>query len=217
MEMGRQSAGWRSRLANDPRRAAGARGAAPPRWPVESLEDDVRRLLAHGHVDAAATEVIQQLGRPVRAHLRRWLRDEADAGDAFSVFEEHVWVGLRRFRGDASLRTWVYRIARNAALDVRKQAWQRHRERLDALPQPAPGATRMPLEERDVLERLRRNLSDDERALLSLRVDHELPWAEIARALSPAGRQLGATTAIKRFHRIAARLRRMARRDSLPR
>src|SRR5512143_1260111 len=119
MATGRQSAGGRSRPANDPRPAAAAREAAPRRWPVASLDDDVRRLLARGDVDAAATRIIQQLGRAVRAHLRAWLRDEADAGDAFSAFAEHVWVGLRRFRGDASLHTWVYRIARNAALDVR--------------------------------------------------------------------------------------------------
>lgn len=185
------------------------------------VDADVRALIARGDVDGAATRAIRHFGPAVLQHLVSTLHDADDAADAFSGFEEHVWTGIGRFRGDASLRTWVFRIARNAANDVRRQVGRRDGRHARAVSEAGAEeaamwpAARDPREDHVWLERLRQDLPADDRALLVLRVDRELPWSDIARALSPAGRRLDATTVIKRFERIAARLNRIARQRGL--
>ena len=45
-----------------------------------------------------------------------WQFNDADAGDAFSSFCEDLWRGIAEFRGDASFKTWAYKLAWHAAL-----------------------------------------------------------------------------------------------------
>src|SRR5512140_2464177 len=109
------------------RRGAGPRSVASGQAPTGAdskggLEEHVTALLSKGDVDAAATAIIERHGPAVLDYLRSWLRNDDAAAEAFSWFTEHVWSGLRAYRADASVRTWVYRIAHNAAVDMRKQA-----------------------------------------------------------------------------------------------
>jgi RNA polymerase sigma-70 factor (ECF subfamily) len=181
---------------------------------------DARARLGSGDLTGAATLLIEHYGPAVLKYFRLIFRDEPDAADAFSLFEEHLWRGLSTFRGESSLRTWVFRIAFNAATDIRKQAWRRRRRRLtadvanrlvdDALEPPSHLR-----ELRALLQRLQRYLSESEQTLLIMRVEHELRWTEIAKIRSRDGRELDTTTIIKRFDRVAARLCRMARQHGL--
>ncbi len=52
-----------------------------------------------------------------------------DAREAFSQFAENLWRGLPEFQGRAPFRIWAYRIAWNAACDIRKQPWRNRRRR----------------------------------------------------------------------------------------
>jgi len=83
--------------------------------------------------DAAADfRRIHETFRPkVRRYLAR-LAGESQADDLAQAVMLKVSLGLPRFRGEASLPTWIYRIATNTALDSRR----RRREARDA-----PGAT----------------------------------------------------------------------------
>jgi len=47
---------------------------------------------------------------------------DADAEDVTQEVFLRVYRQLGQFRGDASLGTWIYRIARNLAIDTRRQA-----------------------------------------------------------------------------------------------
>src|SRR5512133_2299826 len=97
------------------------------RWALmtTAVDERVRALLDAGEHADAANEAIRRLAPAVLRFVRTLLRDEGDANDAFSYWAESVWSGLPGFRGDASLRTWAFRLAYRAAHAVRGQAWRR--------------------------------------------------------------------------------------------
>lgn len=176
------------------------------------LDTSVRDLVDAGDVGAAATEALRRLGPEVLQYLRSILRDEDVAGDAFSEFAENLWKGLATFRWNSSLRTWAYRIATNAAADVRSEAWRRHGRRFATgeasnLAEELRTKTVVKVErQRRTLDALREALSLDERSLLSLRLDRGLSWAEIANVLSAEGRKVEVDALMKRFERLKEKL-----------
>lgn len=181
-----------------------------------ATDERVRDLVAAGDYRGAASEAIRGFGPEVLRYLRATLRDEADAGDAFSHFAEGLWRGLPSFRGECALRTWALRLAVNAAANVRNAAWRRRVRRFrtgeaSAIADEvrASSAVRAAQEDRG-LEALRRSLSLHDQSLLALRVDQRLSWEEIAEVLSGTGRAASAATIRKRFERLKDRLARMA-------
>jgi RNA polymerase sigma-70 factor (ECF subfamily) len=182
-----------------------------------ALEERVRRALARGDTDAAATEMIRVLGPEILAFLRRVMAGAEDAQDAFALFTEDAWRGLPGWRGDSSLRTWAFRVARHAAAHVVRDPWRRHRERLGVravrgltADPPTPG--RLALDGRaEALARMRGELSGVDDLLLVLRVGHGLSWQEVASALSDGEESPSAATLRKRFERLKDRLAQEAR------
>ncbi len=64
---------------------------------------------------------------------QRILQDPHDAADAAQEAYVRAIRGLRRFRGDAQVSTWLYRIAVRCALDLRRAQARRHEVGLDQL------------------------------------------------------------------------------------
>jgi len=184
-------------------------------------ESNVRTLLARGDTAAAATVAIRSHGPRVLGYLRSLLKSDDDAKDAFSHFAEALWMNLPCFRGEASLRTWVFRLAWSAAQDLQREPWRRRGRRFATGEASAIADevwTRSYVRhERDrrKLERLREALSLEERSLLELRIHQELSWVEIAGVLSSGGEPVQAAALAKRFERVKERLTRLARDEGL--
>ncbi|MBD0338217.1 MAG: sigma-70 family RNA polymerase sigma factor [Thermoleophilia bacterium] len=68
-----------------------------------------------GNVDAFA-ELVRRYEHRVRAVLFRLLDDDRDVEEATQDAFVQAWRNLDRFRGDAAVFTWLYRIAVNEAL-----------------------------------------------------------------------------------------------------
>jgi RNA polymerase sigma-70 factor (ECF subfamily) len=91
-----------------------------------------------------------------------------------------------RFAGESSLRTYVHRISRNAAIDLARRAY-RHRERGGLT---ADGPIAMPARDepagvmnRDLLSKLLDVLSERDRRLIDLVFAQHLSYAEVAELL----------------------------------
>jgi RNA polymerase sigma-70 factor (ECF subfamily) len=188
---------------------------------AKELEARVVALRDAGDPAGAATAAIRELGPAILRYLRSLLRDEEDAAEAFSQFAENLWKGLPAFRAEASLRTWAYRLAWNAAQNLRDGAWRRRGRRFatgeaSALAEEVRTRTAVVVErQRQALERLRASLSVEDQSLLALRVDQGLPWTEVAEVLAEEGRQSDPAALMKRFERLKERLGRMAREQGL--
>src|SRR5256885_9615270 len=78
-------------------------------------EDAYEWLIAHYH-------------QPVYSLVYRILNDPAEAADTTQEVFLKVFRGIKRFHGEASLKTWVYRIALHEASNQRRW-WFRHKRR----------------------------------------------------------------------------------------
>lgn len=185
-----------------------------------SPEERIRAALARGDPDAASTEVIRGLGPELLGYLTRVLGSPDDAADAFSLFSEQLWRGMRGFEGRSSVRVWAYRVAWSAAMRVAEDGWRQRRERLRtsmASRLAAEVLTRTPGRDAapDELQRLRAGLRPEERSLLVLRVDRRLSWREIAEVMREEGARADEAALRKRFERVKKRLEELAREQGL--
>jgi RNA polymerase sigma-70 factor (ECF subfamily) len=70
--------------------------------------------------------LIAQYSQPVYSLIARSLRDPADAADVTQEVFVKIFRNISSFHGDASLRTWIYRIALHEASNQRRW-WNRHK------------------------------------------------------------------------------------------
>lgn len=189
--------------------------------PPPAGEERLRERLAARDFRGAATGALRAYGPAILRYLRSLLRDEEDAADAFSGFAEAFWESLPGFRGESSLRTWAYRVAWSAARNLRDEAWRRRVRRLQtsevsAIANEVRTTSAAAIEERQqALDTMRMDLSLDEQALLVLRIDQKLSWAEIANVLSEANAPITPAALMKRFERLKQRLTEAARERGL--
>jgi RNA polymerase sigma-70 factor, ECF subfamily len=88
--------------------------------------DETRLLeLARGGDEDAFAELAQRYRAELRAHGYRLTGSLHDADDALQEGLLHAWRGLPRFEGRASLRSWLYAIVTNAAIDLIRQRSRR--------------------------------------------------------------------------------------------
>ncbi len=78
--------------------------------------------------EAAFALLIAQYSRQVYSLIARSLRDPADAADVTQEVFVKVFRNIHSFHGEASLRTWIYRIALHEASNQRRW-WTRHKQK----------------------------------------------------------------------------------------
>jgi RNA polymerase sigma-70 factor (ECF subfamily) len=180
------------------------------------LEEDIAEALARGEADRAASAAIRGYGPQILGYLTRVLGSADDAADAFSLFSEQLWRGMRGFEGRSTVRVWAYRVAWSAAMRVAEDGWRRRRERLRTsmasrlAAEIVTTASRAGAGDDAELQRLRSALAPEERSLLVLRVDQRLSWSEVAEVMRDAGEPVDEAALRKRFERVKRKLRELA-------
>jgi RNA polymerase sigma-70 factor, ECF subfamily len=79
--------------------------------------------------------LIAHYHQPVYGLVYRILNDPADAADTTQEVFLKVFRGIKRFHGEASLKTWIYRIALHEASNQRRW-WFRHKRRETTMESP---------------------------------------------------------------------------------
>ncbi len=157
---------------------------------------DERELLDRCRSDnpQALREVVERHQSDAYALALRMLRDSDDAADATQDAFLNLFRSLGTFRGECSLRTWIWRLVTNECLRRLKRLG-RERDRFEVLPEPddaavladaeaAPPDDRVARRERtrlllDAVGRLR----PDFRAVVVLHYMQELSYEEVAGVL----------------------------------
>jgi RNA polymerase sigma-70 factor (ECF subfamily) len=185
-------------------------------------DSEIRALVARGEIDRATERALRVYGPELIGWLSAILASESDAYDAFSRLSEKLWKSLRGFDGRCSVRTWCYMLARQAASTVRAQPFRRHEALVTSVPSVVHAVTRVwnttrrdELLADDVYAQIRRELDEDDQALLVLRVDRDLAWHDIALVMLGEGAgddELARKAAAlrKQFERIKQQLRGLA-------
>jgi RNA polymerase sigma-70 factor, ECF subfamily len=175
-----------------------ARTRTEPRdaTPLDTLDDRALVAACLGGRLEAFDLIVERHRRSVYQLCYRFVGRHEDAADLSQEVFLRAYRGLKRFRGDASLSTWLYRIGVNVCLNrvsVRKPP----QDSLEDAPQLV-AATTDPSSELLRAEQAARvraavaRLPRKQRATLILRAYHDLSHREIASAL---GTSVGAVKA----------------------
>lgn len=184
----------------------------------DSIERDIRALCAAAAYPEATTSALQLYGVELLSFLRALANNHDLASEAFAELGEDVWKGLPRFRWEASLRSWLYSLARNALSQLRRDPRRRVDRNLplSIAPEMAAVVRTVTLqiqrtEVKDEFRVLREQLDPEEHEILLLRLDRGLAWKDIARILGGTENLESRAAALrKRFERAKERLKKLA-------
>jgi RNA polymerase sigma-70 factor, ECF subfamily len=190
---------------------------------ADGVDSEVQSLVHEGQLDPAATRIFEIYGSEIYGFLLGLMGNEAAAGDVFSQVGEDLWNGLPKFKFECSVRTWLYVLARHAAARYRRSPWNKGdrrgaESRIDSLIDVARSRTQ-PWQRTEVKDRfgeLRASLDPDDQILLTLRIDRDLAWSEVAsimldgEASDAAALQRETDRLRKRFQLLKTELRKRA-------
>ena len=201
-------------------RAADAAASAEARCVVSAEEQFLERLRSG---DAAAfNRLVEERHGDIYALLYRLTEDAEEARDLTQETFLQAFRNIAGFRGDADLKTWLYRIAVNQARNRWRWWKRRRRDRTVSLDAPATTETDAPLsaglgdadaadpeqhalarERERALQSALRTLSRAYREIIVLRDIEGLSYEEVALAL-----EINVGTVKSRLSRGRAELRR---------
>ena len=135
--------------------------------------------------DAAAfDELMRRYKRPVVSFIFRMLGNSQDADDVAQDVFVRVYQNLDTYRPETKFSTWLFALARNAAIDrIRWRA--RHRtESIESAPEiMAPSGTAEEVNAHEIGDQIAAavaKLPEDQRTAVVLSEYHEMSYAEIA-------------------------------------
>lgn len=108
--------------------------------PAAHRREEEERLVAAARrgEDRPFTELVERYRRPLHMHCYRMVGSVTEAEDLVQETLLRVWRRLETFEGRSTFRTWIYRIATNACLDV-LDGRPRRVLPYDVVPATAPG------------------------------------------------------------------------------
>jgi RNA polymerase sigma-70 factor (ECF subfamily) len=162
-----------------------------------SGEDRLLAGLREGD-ELAYETLIQQYEQPIFSLVSRLVDDSTDAADVVQEVFLKVFRKVGSFRGESSLKTWIYRIAVNEARNQRR--WFSRHKRQEVGLEPAPGETQgysdwledggpspfdatLNRETQELIEDALKQVSQPFRAALVLREIEGLSYDEVAEIL----------------------------------
>lgn len=150
------------------------------------MDEDDRTLLAavRDGSERAFNVLIDRHQQGVRAFLRNLVGDSSDADDIAQDTFLAVWTQARSYRGQASVRSWLFAIAWRQAKDSQRSWFRRRRRETAYHEMAAPDAERPARpDERIALMQALGSLPLDQRGAVALCLGCGLTHGEAAEAL----------------------------------
>ncbi len=94
-------------------------------------DQDIISLFNRGNAEQAFEELLKAYQERLYWHVRKMVVDHDDADDVLQNTFIKIWNGLKGFRSESGLYTWMYRIATNEALSFIKQRKQSRSRQVD--------------------------------------------------------------------------------------
>jgi RNA polymerase sigma-70 factor, ECF subfamily len=169
-------------------------------------QDEDRQLVERAQAGdmPAFDELVRRHHGPLYCYLYRTCRNGAEAEEMTQESFVKAWEGVRGFRGKASFRTWLFRIATNLCINRLSR-----RKPTDSLSDDIPAAHRDEPEEtyrqrqlKECIAAALESLPADQRAALVLSIYEELSYEEIAAAM---GRSLASVNMLLYRARMTVR------------
>jgi RNA polymerase sigma-70 factor (ECF subfamily) len=152
----------------------------------------------------AFDELVRRYHGSLYCYLYRTCRNGAEAEEMTQESFVKAWEGIRGFRGAASFKTWLFRIATNLCINRLSR-----RKPVDPLSEDIPSARRYEPEETYRQRQLKEcigaaldSLPADQRSALVLSIYEELSYDEIAEAM---GRSLASVNSLLYRARMSLR------------
>jgi RNA polymerase sigma-70 factor (ECF subfamily) len=129
--------------------------------------------------------LLDRYSEPVYWQIRRLTRNHELTNDILQNVWIKVWKNIDSFNGDASLFTWIYRIARNESINTLKSEKRHNSIELDPLiVERLPGQSTLekhsPEQIVDLLQNAIDGLPDKQALVFQLKYFDELKYSEIA-------------------------------------
>lgn len=132
--------------------------------------------------EAIIRQMVETHQTPLMRLCYLYLHDVQLAEDAVQeTFIKAAWT-LDKFRGEASMKTWLTSIAMRTCCDMRRSFWFRRMDRR-VTPEMLPDPVQSPLEEETALTVAVMNLPQKEREVILLYYYQDMNVNEIARTL----------------------------------
>jgi RNA polymerase sigma-70 factor (ECF subfamily) len=144
--------------------------------------------------DAAFDELMRRYKRPVVNFVYRTVGNAADADDIAQEVFVRVYQNLDAYRPETKFSTWLFALARNAAIDRLRWRARHPVESIESAPQlAAPSGTANEVDAREIGEQIAAavaKLPEDQRTALVLAEYHGLSYAEIANVMRSSGKSV---------------------------
>jgi len=151
-------------------------------------DSELLEQFQHGD-ESAFNELVKRYQEKVYWVVRRFLQNHDDADDVVQEVFVKAYKGLRTFRGESSVYTWMYRIAVNASLNALRRRRVNEFFRFDELTGEENPESERPdeiLERKEtgsLIEEAVDRLPEKQKAVFVMRYYDELPYEEIAMVL----------------------------------
>ena len=125
-------------------------------------------------------EVMEEYGSVISGICFSYASDTDDLKDLRQDIMINIWKGLKSYRGDSSLSTWIYRVALNTCVStVRKRSRYPSTLPLETAPDPTDESDADKRDRIETLHRLIATLSPLDKAIVTMWLD-ERKYEEIA-------------------------------------
>lgn len=169
-------------------------------------QDILRKFADPASRNVAFNQLVRKYQTKVYWHVRKMVIDHDDADDLTQDVFVKVWKHLENFRQDASLYTWIYRIATNECLNLLQSKRRKFflpihdvAAELTAKVEADPGLAGDEIELR--LQKAILTLPDKQRLVFNLRYYDEMPYEQMAEV---TGTSVGALKAS--YHHAAKKI-----------